>query len=344
MAMSRHDSRLRVAREAEEFRTYLRVREEVFRLLEEGPDAPSAYWREELSHIEYMLDASPLIVRKLREHCHWLTGIRPYEYRTHAESTNWQRAKLRALRAVDTTGLFVGEPRLLGGFGIQEGGAMFNLDTLKFYEALIALDLAGVLDELRDPERRVVWEIGGGWGGFAYQCMSLFSPLTYVITDFAELFLFSATYLLTAFPDATFRFASDAEQVDDAIAQNVDFVFCPVRASGAVTATRADAIVNMVSFQEMSTEQVEHYVDVSARLVPSFLYSLNRDRSLYNPDLTSVCDILRRRFSIEEVHVLDVSYPHPLHPQRRLRWLRSCLTRFRQMENDYVHVVGRPRR
>ena len=43
---------------------------------------PSAYWEEELSTFEYMLDASPLVIEKLRHHTHWITGIRAYEYRS----------------------------------------------------------------------------------------------------------------------------------------------------------------------------------------------------------------------------------------------------------------------
>ena len=37
-------------------------------------DAPSSYWQEELANFEYMLDASPLIIEKLRHHTHHITG------------------------------------------------------------------------------------------------------------------------------------------------------------------------------------------------------------------------------------------------------------------------------
>jgi hypothetical protein len=64
---------------------YERVREEVLRMKDAEPVAgaePSAYWREELGSFEYMLDASPLIVEKLRHHTYHVTGLRVYDYRT----------------------------------------------------------------------------------------------------------------------------------------------------------------------------------------------------------------------------------------------------------------------
>jgi len=69
------------------FRVYERVRDAVIEITGAPPAAagslrPSAYWSEELENIDYMIEASPLIVRKLRHHSFNLTGIRPYDYRT----------------------------------------------------------------------------------------------------------------------------------------------------------------------------------------------------------------------------------------------------------------------
>ena len=117
------------------------------------------------------------------------------------------------------------ESSQLGGFGFDIDGALYNIDTLKFYEALIALDRAGVLGELRAaPGRPVVWEIGAGWGGFAYQVKTLFPDVTYVICDLPELFLFSATYLMTLFPDASVLFADPDRPAE---LSDADFVFVP---------------------------------------------------------------------------------------------------------------------
>ena len=66
------------------YQNYLRVRDAVLRMKQAGVTgtaAPSEYWNEELSNIDYMIEASPLIIRKLRHHAFQITGIRPYDYR-----------------------------------------------------------------------------------------------------------------------------------------------------------------------------------------------------------------------------------------------------------------------
>ena len=146
-----------------------------------------------------------------------------------------------------------------------------NLDTLKFFEVFLALDKGAVLDEFREGrERKLVWEVGAGWGGFPYQFKTLCPNTTYLISDFPELFLFSATYLMTLFPGARVRFWGEepAERIF-ANWQDYDFIFTPNTALADLTPDRLDLAVNMVSFQEMTTAQVTSYVarahELSAR-------------------------------------------------------------------------------
>jgi putative sugar O-methyltransferase len=78
----------------------------------------------------------------------------------------------------------------------------------------------------------MVVEVGAGWGGFAYQFKALFPQTTYVIVDFPELFLFSATYLMTVFPGAAVRFWNDTVSTFDRW-QDADFIFVPNHAAGS---------------------------------------------------------------------------------------------------------------
>src|SRR5215218_9749690 len=115
-----------------------------------GHYRPSEYWREELSRLEYMLDASPLIVDTLRHHTFNVTGLRVYDYRAERTRHKEQLArKLRALKQQARPGLLVPEWRGLGGFGFDIDGELYNIDTLKFFEVLIALDKGAVLPEFQ---------------------------------------------------------------------------------------------------------------------------------------------------------------------------------------------------
>ena len=186
------DERLASLRESVAYRNYSFVRDRVIDMraaAEQVPGyQPSAYWEEELANFDYMLDASPLIIDKLRHHSFHITGLRVYDYRSNRD--RWRERFIEKRRALLKHGqreLLVPEWRPLGGFGFEIEGELYNIDTLKFFEVLTALDRGSVLDEFRNnAERRMVWEIGAGWGGFPYQFKSLCPNVTYVITDFPE--------------------------------------------------------------------------------------------------------------------------------------------------------------
>ena len=337
IAEQRWRRRLQMARDAQAYQAYLRVRRHVITQLSLAYDrrsrghAPSDYWSAELSRLDYMLDASPLVIAQLRHHTHNLTGLLPQHYRSSLDSQRQQFAeKLVELRALDHADLWLPEAPLLGGFGFDIDGELVNIDTLKFYEVLIALQSGAVLAEFRDSaERRLVWEIGAGWGGFAYQFKTLCPNVTYVITDFPELFLFSATYLLAAFPEARVRFYGEVPP-DEMFAdwQGLDFVFLPDTFHAAVRPERVDLTINMVSFQEMTTQQVQAYVRRAHELDCPYLYSLNRDRSHHNRELSNVRSIIGECYWPHEVKMLPVSYPKMLDADADTP------------ESGYKHVVG----
>ena len=123
--------RLATMRERPEYLVYEHVRRQVLALAALGRNrrstghAPSDYWSGELEKFEYMLDASPLIIDKLRHHTHSLTGIHPNQYR---QSLNKHKRrfteKLAALRALDDVELWIPEARVLGGFGFDIDGGL----------------------------------------------------------------------------------------------------------------------------------------------------------------------------------------------------------------------------
>jgi hypothetical protein len=339
------DQRLRALRSSAGFQAYEQVRASVLQMLEQEsarvPAAlqPSDYWREELSNFEYLFDASPLLIDKLRHHCYPVTGLRQHDYRSHRDRDRARLAdKLAALIEVGGRELLVPESPLLGGFGFEIDGALYNQDTLKFYEALIALDRAAVLAELRSGQaRKLVWEIGAGWGGFAYQLKRLCPEVTYVITDFPELFLFSAVYLMTHFPGA--RIAFYGQESPEGMFERwreLDFIFLPDTALAETRLERVDLTVNMVSFQEMTAEQTQRYVRRAYDLDSTYLYSLNRDRSRYNPQQTNVRAIIGELYWPHEVEVLPVSYTAMLDEARRRKGDQA---RGRALF-DYHHLVG----
>jgi putative sugar O-methyltransferase len=324
--------------------------------------APSDYWRAELAGFDYLLDASPLIVEKLREHCYHLTGLRSYEYRSHhAHVKKRFEGKLNALRALDRHGLFVPESREMGGFGHEIDGSLVNVDTLKFYESLTAMDQAGLLDRPRRDTRMIVLEIGAGWGGFAYQFKTLFPKVCYVLVDLPQTLLVSSVYLKTVFPNAKCLMYGEPS-FDSAwnALRTYDIVFLPHYALPHLSIQGIELGVNMVSFQEMTVAQVVGYLDWLIRMRCPAIYSLNRDRSKHNAQMSSVSTLLQRYFEIQELRPLPVPYTTLSLPKNPVfKWpkkpgVRSVIREWMQYylkategrsitETDYRHFVGRPK-
>jgi len=296
---------------------YLKVRDNVLAMMAlptKDDSIPSSYWSEELEGFDYMLDASPLIVRKLREHCYHITGLRSYEYRHHhAHKARAFANKLEALRGEDKNDLFLPEERELGGFGHNIDGQLVNIDTLKFYESLIAMDHGELLQNLQSQvsngKRPIVVEIGGGWGGFGYQIKKIVPEITYVIIDLPQTLLFSATYLKTLFPQAVVFMYGESD-LDDAMTnlERYDFVFLPHYFVDDHQLPRIDLAVNMISFQEMTTGQVSGYIKWLWESECPQVYSYNRGRSPHNSQLSNVPDLLRYGYGLQEINVLPVPY------------------------------------
>jgi putative sugar O-methyltransferase len=301
--------RIEAYKSSDIFQYYLLARDRVLEMIEEGQareDNTSLYWLDELVGFEYMLDASPLIIQKLREHCFHLTGIRSYEYRGHHIHQRDKFARMLAvLRQQDRHNLFVPEPDVLGGFGHNIDEHLVNFDTLRFFGDLIAMDRGGVLDSFRENEgkRKTVLEIGAGWGGFAFAFKTLFHNTTYVIIDLPQTLLFSAVYLRAAFPSAFMLLFGDKPQevlLEDV--QSYDFIFLPhyfldpIHKLGQI-----DLAINIASFQEMTSDQVDRYASRLSDSGCASIFSHNRDHSPHNPQLTTVSSILEEYYQLVRI-------------------------------------------
>ena len=303
---------------------------------------PSEYWSEELSNIDYLLEASPLIVNKLRHHAFHITGIRPYDYRSQTDSKRDAFVhRLHALIELGGQELVVPENEALGGFGYRLSEGLFNVDTIKFLEVLVGMKRAGLLDVLHNSNSRPsILEIGAGWGGLAYQIKALFPKVRYTIIDFPELFLFSATYLKVAYPGARVV-VLDAETDRDAV-QDADFVFIPHTLASQVSCCAPDITLNVASFQEMTSEQVSAYGTLAYDAGCPMLYSLNRERSRYNAQLTSVTERLQPYYELQNVEVLDTDYTAATKKLSVKTKARSARTP-KGEDFSYRHLVGKRR-
>jgi hypothetical protein len=340
-------TRIEEARRSAAYARYQSIRDRILLMVDdmmrEGA-APSDYWSQEVAGFEYLFDASPLIVDRFREHCYHITGIHSYPYRGHHGSKNSSHTRrYDELKAVDHRGLFVPESVALGGFGYEVGAGIANVDTLKFYEVLIGLDKAGLLDTLAGDG--TVIEIGAGWGGFAYQMRSKFPSLRYIIIDLPHTMLFSAVYLSNTFPNARLAMHGDSDFDETLASGDFDFAFVPHYAADRYKYPAAKFGVNIASFQEMTATQVSGYASLLSSNGCAAIYSLNRKRSPYNKELDSVEVELSKYYRCEPIHVLDTSYTSIGKKDKAKAKLRQIANKLKikvgREDLGYHHLVGR---
>lgn len=221
-------------------------------------------------------EASPEDIGGLRRWSEPITGVRAADYdnpsRDLALRLKYGVASLRRHGGAD---LFVQESPLLGGFGVEWHRQRYNEDTVRFFKALVGLQDGSVLGDCRGGGgRRLVWEIGGGWGGFAFQFKTVCPNVTYLMTGIPELLLVSAVYLMTAFPAARCRFydpASGAGLWNDW--EQIDFIFAPDDAVADLHAPAIHVTLDLMSLRNMSGARVALHVQRAFDLGSRYFFS-----------------------------------------------------------------------
>jgi hypothetical protein len=281
----------------------------------------------------YLQDASQTIIRALRRHYHELTTAASYRYDDEVNERSLFENKLKALSALDISDLFVPESRALGGFGYELSRGLANLETLKVYECALALDRGGGLAALRRlPERQIVLELGPGWGGFSYALKTLFPNTCFVLCDFPDRLLFSATFLPTVFPTAkTALLTSEASELDDAW-DAYDFIFVPHALYRKIKPNRVDLMVDSGS-SPVSAELLRAYLRLAASLGCPIAYSLAPGTAIeWN-------DAFEEFYWVSEVPMLLV--PHTrLIESKEAADVQAIASRWRKAKDELASTEG----
>ena len=273
------------------YECYQRARAEILPMTEAANAQPdrTAAERALLANVEDVWRADADSIADLRQYGKPITGVRRSNYKgERAEQVRLRldRDRLKLLEHGDPA-LWVHEPAVLGGFGLQSDDGLFNEDTLRFFRIVTLLNDAALLSEFRSSAKRsVVWEIGGGWGGFAHYLKTLFPDVTYVITAPPTLLLLSATYLMTLFPQARVRFfhPSDAAAFWRDL-NHVDFAFAPDIAVQDIHPRDVALTIDVGMLQRMNAARISAHVQRAFELGCRYILSVYFDEG---PDAKSI--------------------------------------------------------
>jgi len=249
--------------------------------------------------------------------------------------------KLKRLVTLGGKDLVVSESPALGGFGHRVHGDLYNLDTLKHLEVLIALRRGGLLDEMmRAEERRLVVQVGPGWGGFAMQLKTLCPHLTLVLHSPPESLLLSSVYLMRLFPDARCAFHGPGDP--EVEWTDYDFVFTPGDDSPFLVGPPPHLLVSVQGFESLTGVEVAGMVEWAYEAGCPFLYSLDI-QCADEPDTTAV-SVFERAYWPHEIPVMPVGFDEMLDGLARGKTVEARARRAAQPKPRYRHVVGWRRR
>ena len=130
------------------------------------------------------------------------------------------------------------------------------------YEAIRHSYLAKQYTELlRDQKNPLIVEIGGGFGGFAYQLISLIknNNTKYIIYDLPEVNAISSFFLMNAFPDKKVILFGE-EELWESKNLEFDIAIMPYYMIKKLPKDSSDFIYNACSFSEMSRECALVYI------------------------------------------------------------------------------------
>jgi putative sugar O-methyltransferase len=134
-----------------------------------------------------------------------------------------------------------------------------------------------------NQERRVVCEIGGGFGGMAYYLLRDWHNVIYIDLDLPENAALTAYYLISAFPNKNIALFGEFEIGSDY--GKYDAVILPSFAIKSLRDSSVDFAFNSYSLAEMSQSTVEMYAVEVARLCKQYILHVNHNKdSLVHAD------------------------------------------------------------
>lgn len=304
--------------------------------------SPSNYWSDFCSYFDYLLDLSEESFEKIRLHTYHLTGDNYQAYYFGDAETFMKTSGLNKLTKDLPSVYVLNEPE--GGIGFRLGNGRFvSLDILRYQRTVSTLYRHGILSKFaRDnQQRRLVLEIGAGYGGLAHHLSNICQNITYIIVDLPETLLFAATYLALHNPEKKI-YVYDPDDYMKAIQQGViesyDFVFIPNYRLESLSHLRYDFVLNIASFQEMRTAQVESNLEFIRKTCVGVLYSFNRDHQPRNKELSSLSGLLRQKFELIEIHEGESTKARKI-----ISMLKSTIKGIRRLSAMFFGLLERTR-
>ena len=169
----------------------------------------------------------------------------------------------------DLSSPLIGNP-----YGFTRDGVFIKsgADYLHYYAVTISRLLRRV------GGRKVVMELGGGFGGMAYYLIRDNPDCAYVDFDLPENMALTAYYLLSAHPEKKALLFGEGDLTAAALRDN-DIILMPGFAMQDLPSDCVDLSFNSYSLAEMSPETIATYIGQISRVTRQFFLHINHTRN-----------------------------------------------------------------
>jgi len=170
----------------------------------------------------------------------------------------------------------ISHPPIGNPAGISVNGQVMPSETLR--HAYNAHSIAGLLQNVSQP---TIMEIGGGFGGQAYQTVSRMRQIgnpagKYLDFDIPEVLFVCGYFLLKAFPEARIRLYGEGA-VSARETEEFDIGLFPHFMMDGVQDLSVDLVFNSHSFSEMDGDTSGHYLSIVNRVCRRYFLHINHD-------------------------------------------------------------------
>ena len=201
----------------------------------------------------------------------------------------------------------VGVPMAIGGRKISVD-LLFSIDD--FY------NIYELMPDIATKDGIVVADLGAGWGRLGHVLLQVNPGITYLVFDIPEPLLVASTYLpgvLADFSVSSYRESRVLDKIDRETLGKKSIWFFGAQRIEDFPVGSIDVIANIASFQEMTIDQVNCYLDIFRNVAKGgHIYLRNEitgiSSNFDDSQLSQGCEQVYRRLCRFSPHFMEAGY------------------------------------
>jgi hypothetical protein len=151
-------------------------------------------------------------------------------------------------------------------FNVQ--GRALNDMVIPITSYRIAYYISQVLKNIHNVDRKIIVELGGGWGLGAYITLNNRPNTCYIIIDLPSTSILSAWFLLQTGKNVLLF--GEFDEWNNSLTEKYDIIIVPPEFIEKFDENFADVTINTASLTEMSEEYIDYYVKNIAKITKIF--------------------------------------------------------------------------